>query len=96
MINIKKINSKIFSKINLIQILQILILSLVPALIIGPFVAEIILTISIIVYFIFLFKKNLFKEISVFDKFIYFFCFFYIYFLINSFLFFRYSLDYFY
>ena len=84
MINNKKINSKIFPKINLIQILQILILSLFPALIMGPLVAEIILTISIIVYSIYLFKTNLFKETLVFDKFIYFFCFFYIYFLINS------------
>ena len=80
-------NKSNFHKVNYLRnlnLLEILILLLVPALIIGPAVAEIILLCSIIIFVFFINRDTKENKFLLDDKFIYFFVFFYLFFFINT------------
>ena len=82
--NLDKNIMSFFKSFHLFSLLEYLILALVPALLIGPLIAEIILFISIIVYLRFINKEKKTKIFFFNNKLIYFFLFFYLYFFINS------------
>ena len=67
-----------------LNLLEILILLLVPALIIGPAVAEIILLCPIIIFVFFINRDTKENKFLLDNKFIYFFVFFYLFFFINT------------
>lgn len=82
--NLDKNIMSFFKSFHLFSLLEYLILALVPALLIGPLIAEIILFISIIVYLRCINKEKKTKIFFFNNKLIYFFLFFYLYFFINS------------
>ena len=89
-ISLKKMKNQIINYFNFLResninnLLQILILSILPALIAGPLIAELILLLCIVLFFILVSYNKVNNKFIILDKFVYFFIFFYGYFLVNS------------